>query len=118
MGVKSDLVVEAVRDERKLLLRLASIVRWKDPDMLLSWDPQGAGLGYLIERGAILGKAFDPLRALPGKNGATEVDSTRLLGHLPTAKKEADIVSKSFFDRERASIDTKEIDKTIRKRSR
>jgi hypothetical protein len=111
MGVTSDLVVEAVRDERQLLLRLASIVRWKDPDMLLSWDPQGVGLGYIIERGAILGKAVDPSRASPGKKGATEVDLTRLLGRLPTARKEADVVSKSFFDGERTSIDAKEIDK-------
>ena len=35
---------------------LQDIVTRKDPDMLLSWDTQGAGLGYIIERSLVLGK--------------------------------------------------------------
>jgi hypothetical protein len=42
MGIASPFSAECVRDERQLLLRMSSIVRWKDPDMLLSWDTQGA----------------------------------------------------------------------------
>jgi hypothetical protein len=47
MGVSSDTSVEVVKAEANLLLRLASIVKQKDPDVLVSWDTQGGGLGYL-----------------------------------------------------------------------
>eukprot|EP00546_Thalassionema_frauenfeldii_P003337 CAMPEP_0178934616 /NCGR_PEP_ID=MMETSP0786-20121207/23974_1 /TAXON_ID=186022 /ORGANISM="Thalassionema frauenfeldii, Strain CCMP 1798" /LENGTH=172 /DNA_ID=CAMNT_0020612443 /DNA_START=102 /DNA_END=617 /DNA_ORIENTATION=+ len=83
MGVASAMIVESARDEKQLLLRLASIVRWKDPDMLISWDTQGAGLGYLIERGALIGKTTGP-----NKNAVGEIDLARLLGRIPIAKKE------------------------------
>ena len=36
MGISVPLTVESAKDERSLLLRLASIVRMKDPDMLVS----------------------------------------------------------------------------------
>jgi DNA polymerase elongation subunit (family B) len=88
LGIAAPLTVESVKDEKSLLLRLASIVRMKDPDMLLSWDTQGAGLGYLIERGVILGN--------DGKAGVssnvevsseiTGVDMVRLLGRTPNDK--------------------------------
>jgi hypothetical protein len=107
MGIASPFSAECVRDERQLLLRMSSIVRWKDPDMLLSWDTQGAGLGYLIERGAALGK--------PGHNGGTdrnpdshanapEIDMARLLGRVPTVgtRKEANSTMDQTFKRDEA----------------
>jgi hypothetical protein len=89
MGIASPFSAECVRDERQLLLRMSSIVRWKDPDMLLSWDTQGAGLGYLIERGAALGRSGSngTDRNLDSSaNGKTppEIDMARLLGRVPT----------------------------------
>ena len=80
MGVTSDVKVERVNSERSLLLRLASIVQLKDPDVLVSWDTQGGGLGYLVERGIALGKPLD------GSNGitpASQIDMARLLGRTP-----------------------------------
>jgi hypothetical protein len=115
MGVASPFSAECVRDERQLLLRMSSIVRWKDPDMLLSWDTQGAGLGYLIERGAALGK--------PGYNGGTdhnpdshangpEIDMARLLGRVPTVgtRKEANSTMDQPFKRDEA-VEEKDADK-------
>jgi hypothetical protein len=54
LGVDAPVHVECLADERQLLLRFASLVRWKDPDLLMSWDTQGAGLGYAMERGLAL----------------------------------------------------------------
>jgi len=54
MGVAAPLSVETARDETQLLLRLASLVTRLDPDMLVSWDTQSAGIGYMVERGASL----------------------------------------------------------------
>jgi hypothetical protein len=85
LGVSSPLSIECVRDERQLLLRLASIVRWKDPDMLLSWDTQGSGLGYLIERGAALGKD-----GAEGDLVSRELDMARLLGRTPTVSSKSE----------------------------
>jgi hypothetical protein len=87
MGVSSQFVVESVRDERQLLLRLASIVRRKDPDMLVSWDTQGSGLGYLIERGVAMGKGNTSGLSSEKGTGATEIDMARLLSRIPTATK-------------------------------
>ena len=88
LGVSAPLSVECVRDERQLLLRLASIVRWKDPDMLLSWDTQGSGLGYLIERGVALGKDESSVHDSEVGNGTAtsvsgELDLARLLSRTP-----------------------------------
>jgi hypothetical protein len=79
LGVSAPVSIECVRDERQLLLRLSSIVRMKDPDMLLSWDTQGAGIGYLIERGIALGKDGN-------EDGGSykELDLARLLSRVPT----------------------------------
>jgi hypothetical protein len=90
MGIASPFSAECVRDERQLLLRMSSIVRLKDPDMLLSWDTQGAGLGYLIERGAALGKPGTD-RNFDSNANAPEIDMARLLGRVPTVgtRKEA-----------------------------
>jgi len=86
MGISSDVRVERVNSERSLLLRIASIVQLKDPDSLISWDTQGGGLGYLVERGIALGKTLD------GSNGVnssttstTQIDLARLLGRTPRA---------------------------------
>jgi hypothetical protein len=85
-GVAAPVSIECVRDERQLLLRLASIVRWKDPDMLLSWDTQGAGLGYLIERGIALGK-----EDCADGSVSKELDMARLLGRTPTVSSRSDL---------------------------
>jgi hypothetical protein len=85
MGISSKLTVEVVRDEKQLLLRLASIVHWKDPDMLLSWDTQGAGLGYIIERGAAIEK--HPSGQLSDSSPMDFIDMARLLSRTPRAKK-------------------------------
>jgi DNA polymerase elongation subunit (family B) len=87
MGVVSPLSVECVKDERQLLLRLASIVRLRDPDILLSWDTQGSGLGYLIERGVALGK---------DSNDSREIDMARLLGRTPTVNPELEGLGRVF----------------------
>jgi len=67
MGCASELKIEAVDSEIKLLLRIAALVQFKDPDTLMSWDTQSAGLGYLIDRGLAAGdneKAIDMIRLL------------------------------------------------------
>ena len=86
MGVSSPLTVECLRDERQLLLRFASIVRQKDPDMLLSWDTQGTGLGYIIQRGVAVGKN---VTGDTNESAQKEIDMARLLGRTPTAKTDA-----------------------------
>jgi DNA polymerase elongation subunit (family B) len=103
MGVLSKFVVESVRDERQLLLTLASIVRRKDPDMLVSWDTQGAGLGYLVERGVALGKGNYPtsMSSDPGAgNFQKEIDMARLLSRIPTTAKSEhnSTIAKTLFN--------------------
>ena len=90
-GVSAPLTVECVKDEKNLLLRIASVVRTKDPDMLLSWDTQSSGLGYMIERGAAIGgqdKNNDTQqnRSTSGHGG---IDMVRLLGRTPHDKKQS-----------------------------
>jgi hypothetical protein len=112
LGLRSKLTVEAVRDEKQLMLRLSSIVRWKDPDMLLSWDPQSSGLGYIIERGAILGKSVDSSRHSPQTSCSVEIDMVRLLGRLPTMRNDiADGVT-SFLHGKKPEVDHKETRKS------
>ena len=76
MGRSSKLTIQTARDEKHLLLRLASIVHWKDPDILLSWDTQGSGLGFIIERGLVI-----------SEGQSDEIDMIRLLGRTPRARK-------------------------------
>jgi hypothetical protein len=78
LGVNAPLHVECLADERQLLLRFASLVRWKDPDLLMSWDTQGAGLGYIIERGLALTKIQNQRVTAQG------IDMARLLGRTST----------------------------------
>ena len=97
MGATPPLIVEVAKSEKQLLLRIASIVRQKDPDMLLSWDTQGAGLGFIIERGAMLGKAgVDGLRSSPGSLPKCVIDMARLLGRTPSAKDDCDDTLNEF----------------------
>jgi hypothetical protein len=86
MGKAAPLSVECVEDERKLLLRLSSKVVSKNPDMLLSWDPQGSGLGYLIERGLFVS---DQLHDKSSNERKKEIDMARLMGRVrePAPKK-------------------------------
>lgn len=85
LGVSAPLSIESVRDERQLLLRIASIIRLKDPEILCSWDTQGLGTGYLIERGIAIGKekgtGADPTS---GSSNPMELDLARLFGRTPT----------------------------------
>jgi hypothetical protein len=91
MGVSGKLSVECLNDEKSMLLRLASIVRMKDPDMLMSWDTQGSGLGYLIERGIAMAKDGrhhdDTSSVCESGTSSLGLDMARLLGRLPHSKK-------------------------------
>ncbi len=78
MGIHSRMKLEAISNEEQLLLRLSSIVQWKDPDVLMSWDTQGEGLGYLVERGLVLGRNQGDDTA-----DVRKVDMVRLLGRTP-----------------------------------
>jgi hypothetical protein len=71
--------VEQVSSERSLFHRFVSVVRTKDPDILLSWDTHGAGIGYLVKRGAMLGKET----TREGDARASPIDMARLLGRTP-----------------------------------
>ena len=66
MGGMNNVCINEVLDERGALLRLASVVQWKDPDLLMSWDTLDSGLGYAVERGKVVG-----------------VDMLRLMGRMP-----------------------------------
>lgn len=88
MGCSKDLKIEVVANERQLLLRFASIVRWKDPDTLMSWDTQGLGIGYLIDRGLALGEK---------DNESACIDMVRLLGRTP--KHDESKMEKNCYDR-------------------
>lgn len=80
MGIPSPLVVDCVADERRLLFRLSAKVQARDPDMLISWDTQGLGIGYLVERGAVLS------RSSPVGEPKTEIDMVKLLGRCRKSK--------------------------------
>jgi hypothetical protein len=99
LGATAPLNVECVNDERSLLLRLASIVRMKDPDMLLSWDTQGAGLGYLIERGAEIGSMEKQTNESASSNQVTGVDMVRLLGRTPHDKSSSQFLMKASAEK-------------------
>ena len=88
MGLKSQgILMEEVKSERQLLLRLVSIVQWRDPDALVSWDTQGAGLGYLIERGLVSGHVTN-VNSDSGRitSNLPPIDLARLLGRTPKIK--------------------------------
>ena len=80
IGISSDITVERVKSERSLLLRIASIVQLKDPDCIISWDTLGSGIGYLVERGAVIGTTIDGTG-----NKTSQIDMARLLGRTPRA---------------------------------
>ena len=80
MGISSQMKLEVASTEKQLLLRISSIVQWKDPDALMSWDTQGGGLGYLIERGLAIGNNNNDNG---NANNITKVDMVRLLGRTP-----------------------------------
>ena len=77
----SNVNIEYVTSERSLLLRVASIVKMKDPDILLSWDTQGGGIGYLVERGVAVGKSTDGSKET-SSTCESEIDMVRLLGRM------------------------------------
>ena len=90
IGVESPLSIEVVKDERYLLRRFKDIVRIKDPDLMLSWDTQGAGIGYIIERGHSVGNPSTSSVNVVSKDG---LDMAKLLGRTPMDKKIANIVT-------------------------
>ncbi|GMH65595.1 hypothetical protein TrLO_g8868 [Triparma laevis f. longispina] len=49
-GVNGKGGVEEVESEKIALNRIASLIRFKNPDLILSWDTLDSGLGYIIER--------------------------------------------------------------------
>ena len=77
--------MEKVQSEKHLLLRFASIVQWKDPDALVSWDTLGLGIGHLVERGAtvMMNNATSEGREQEG----VALDMVRLLGRTPKIQK-------------------------------
>ncbi|KAL7553101.1 hypothetical protein ACHAWF_016353, partial [Thalassiosira exigua] len=83
MGLSSDVTVERAKTERTLLQRVASILQNKDPDVLVSWDTQGAGVGYLVERGIAIGKPVDSNNDAAPSSG--KIDLARLMGRTPRA---------------------------------
>ncbi len=87
MGIRSPLSIDVVKDERHLLRRFKDIVRSKDPDLMLSWDTQGAGLGYIIERGHALGKIASGQGSDSNKSESNRLDMAKLLGRTPMDKK-------------------------------
>jgi hypothetical protein len=80
MGITSEMKLEVAANEKELLLRISSIVQWKDPDVLMSWDTQGGGLGYLVERGSAVGRKESD----DGK--VSKINMVRLLGRTPKNK--------------------------------
>jgi hypothetical protein len=95
MGIASKCKVEVVSNEQQLLLRISSIVQWKDPDVLVSWDTQAGGLGYLIDRGFALGKKEEESS---GQRKRMNIDMIRLLGRTPKCraqKKDEDFMNPS-----------------------
>jgi hypothetical protein len=72
LGASLDASVEIVKTETNLLLRIASLVKQKDPDVLVSWDTQGEGIGYLVERCVFI-----------STQSSTRIDMARLLGRAP-----------------------------------
>lgn len=84
MGISSQMKVETVCNELQLLLRIASIVQWKDPDALMSWDTQSGGLGYLIDRGFAMGSSDNE-----SAKKLKILDMIRLLGRIPKQKSQS-----------------------------
>jgi len=80
---------EYSKSERGLLLRFSHLVQHFDPDILVSWDPKGAGIGYLIERG----------RELGSEDGSKELNMIRLLGRTPLNTLDSDRVENLWADR-------------------
>jgi len=78
-ALPKDVNVEELRDEKRLLQRIASIIQMKDPDILTSWDTIGSGIGYLIERGTSFQTEIN------GENYAG-IDLARLFGRTPSSK--------------------------------
>lgn len=91
LGMTAKLHVECLESEKKLLLRFSSLVKTKDPDMLLSWDPQSAGLGYMIERALVLNNGDasasqqGPHPSSSSTNKKGTIDLIRLLGRTRLA---------------------------------
>lgn len=90
MGMSSPLSVESFRDEKSMLRRFGNVVRMKDPDVILSWDTQTSGIGYIIERG------MHGAETLSTEGFRLEtLDMARLLGRTPSDQSRA-----AFFTRQ------------------
>lgn len=87
LGITSSINVECLENEKRLLLRFSSLVTTKDPDMLLSWDTQGAGLGYIIERALVLSTDNKSTAQTSDVSAPDKpvIDMVRLLGRTPFA---------------------------------
>jgi hypothetical protein len=89
LGISSKLNLEVATDERHLLLRFSSIIQLKDPDVLISWDTQCAGIGYIISRG-------EELRKMDIANNQSQLDMIRLLGRTPRSRHSCDCNMNDF----------------------
>eukprot|EP00804_Cyclotella_cryptica_P015105 CCRYP_000678-RA/>CCRYP_000678-RA protein AED:0.04 eAED:0.04 QI:194/1/1/1/0.90/0.83/12/2203/2174 len=100
LGLSSSVTNEIVNSEKSLLLRIASIVQLKDPDILVSWDTQGLGIGYLVERGIALGKSVDGSEDTASSSNEKKVDIARLLGRTPKGASTVDSNRKTGINEE------------------
>ena len=55
MANRSNVRIDVVTSEQELLLRLVSIVRKEDPEILLGWNNTTASWGYVLRRGEMIG---------------------------------------------------------------
>jgi DNA polymerase zeta len=99
-GVVCPFKIEVVKDERQILLRFKDIIRKTDPDILLSWDMQGAGVGYIIERGVALGRSSSQVdSSIGGATVSTSIDMVKLLGRTPTDKRFSHCIESNLVEK-------------------
>jgi hypothetical protein len=56
----------------------------------VSWDTQGLGIGYLVERGVALGKSVDGSEGTTSSPNEKKIDIARLLGRTPKGSSSVD----------------------------
>ncbi len=104
LGVTAPIQVECLSSEKRLLLRLSSLVTTKDPEMLLSWDTQGAGLGYIIERSVVLSCENRSTKQAAESSGTDKpaIDMVRLLGRARFAGSSPPFMTSTILNNQEA----------------